>query len=163
SLKARSTDSENLRRSTDGPASPPASACGTVETRSECAKAAVGAATNGCSSAADSSMSDRARARFCVRHPESGLFDTGGIVATAGWRVGTWHRTGGAIVTREFFTIGHSKRSGEAFIDLLRRAGVTAVADVRKLPGSRANPQFDTDALAAALAQTQIAYEHIAE
>ena len=66
-------------------------------------------------------------------------------------------------MTPEYFTIGHSNRSGEAFIDLLRRAGVTAVADVRKLPGSRANPQFDADALAAALAQTQIAYEHIAE
>jgi uncharacterized protein (DUF488 family) len=62
-----------------------------------------------------------------------------------------------------FFTIGHSNRSLEGFAALLRASDVGLVADVRKLPGSRRNPQFDAKPLEVALAQVQIAYEHIAE
>jgi uncharacterized protein (DUF488 family) len=61
-----------------------------------------------------------------------------------------------------FFTVGHSNHSIDAFVDLLRGADIGLVADVRKMPMSRANPQFNGDALAAALAAVQIAYEHIA-
>lgn len=61
-----------------------------------------------------------------------------------------------------FFTIGHSNRSIEAFIGLLREARIELLADIRKVPMSRANPQFNKDALPAALAALQIAYEHIA-
>lgn len=61
-----------------------------------------------------------------------------------------------------FSTIGHSNRSIEEFISLLTAAGVERVVDVRKLPGSRANPQFDGPALAASLAPFQISYGHIA-
>jgi uncharacterized protein (DUF488 family) len=61
-----------------------------------------------------------------------------------------------------FFTIGHSNRSLEAFVALLQEAGVTLIADVRRLPGSRANPQFDADRLQPSLALAQIGYEHIA-
>ena len=39
-------------------------------------------------------------------------------------------------------TIGHSTRSSEAFIDLLRANSVTRVVDVRTVPRSRHNPQF---------------------
>jgi uncharacterized protein (DUF488 family) len=44
-------------------------------------------------------------------------------------------------------TIGHSTHAIEAFVDLLRKHGVTAVADVRSAPFSRFNPQFNKDAL----------------
>jgi uncharacterized protein (DUF488 family) len=65
-------------------------------------------------------------------------------------------------VKRPFFTIGHSSRSLEEFVGLLREAEVTLVADIRKLPMSRANPQFNSGALAAALESVGMAYEHIA-
>jgi uncharacterized protein (DUF488 family) len=65
-------------------------------------------------------------------------------------------------MTPPFFTIGHSNRSLEAFVALLRAADVALVADIRKLPGSRANPQFDAGPLCEALSQVQVGYEHIA-
>ena len=61
-----------------------------------------------------------------------------------------------------FFTIGHSNRSVEEFADLLRAAGADMIVDVRKMPRSRANPQFNSDVLAEALAERQIGYRHIA-
>ena len=60
-----------------------------------------------------------------------------------------------------FHTIGHSNRSIEAFIALLRASEIELVADVRTIPGSRANPQFNADALADALAARSISYEHM--
>jgi uncharacterized protein (DUF488 family) len=48
---------------------------------------------------------------------------------------------------RLVFTIGHSTHSLEAFVELLRRHEITAVADVRSAPFSRFNPQFNRDAL----------------
>jgi uncharacterized protein (DUF488 family) len=65
-------------------------------------------------------------------------------------------------VRRPFFTIGHSNRSTEAFVELLREAEVELLADIRRIPQSRANPQFNKDTLPDALAPFQIAYEHIA-
>lgn len=61
-----------------------------------------------------------------------------------------------------FFTIGHSDRSIDVFAGLLREARVDLVADVRKMPRSRANPQFNEDALPQSLGVYQIGYEHIA-
>jgi uncharacterized protein (DUF488 family) len=61
-----------------------------------------------------------------------------------------------------FFTIGHSNRSIEDFAGLLREAQVELLVDIRKIPMSRANPQFNTDALPGALAPFRISYEHIA-
>jgi len=60
-----------------------------------------------------------------------------------------------------FFTVGHSNRSIEAFIVLLHAAGVERIVDVRKMPMSRANPQFNEGALAEALAASQISYTHM--
>jgi uncharacterized protein (DUF488 family) len=60
-----------------------------------------------------------------------------------------------------FYTIGHSNRSIEAFLSLLSRAGVTLLADVRALPRSRFNPQFNTGALAQSLRRAGIAYRHM--
>ena len=58
------------------------------------------------------------------------------------------------------FTIGHSTRSIEVFIDLLRDAGADFVADVRRFPGSRRHPQFNADSLARSLAAAGIGYRH---
>lgn len=61
-----------------------------------------------------------------------------------------------------FYTIGHSTRSIVEFVDLLRSVEVTLVADVRTVPRSRTNPQYNRDTLPDTLAQFQIGYEHIA-
>jgi uncharacterized protein (DUF488 family) len=61
-----------------------------------------------------------------------------------------------------FFTIGHSTRPIAAFVDLLRDAGVRLVVDVRTVPRSRTNPQYNRDTLAESLSALQIGYEHIA-
>ncbi|HET8877590.1 MAG TPA: DUF488 domain-containing protein [Casimicrobiaceae bacterium] len=59
------------------------------------------------------------------------------------------------------YTIGHSTRSAEAFVGLLEAHGVTCLADVRTVPRSRHNPQFNGDALAATLAPHAIGYERM--
>ena len=61
-----------------------------------------------------------------------------------------------------FFTIGHSTRPVEEFVDLLERAQVACVVDVRTVPRSRTNPQYNRDALPETLARFEIGYEHIA-
>lgn len=62
-----------------------------------------------------------------------------------------------------FFTIGHSDRSIEEFVQLLIESDVALVADIRKIPKSRANPQFNVEALAPALAAHDIGYEQVTE
>lgn len=64
--------------------------------------------------------------------------------------------------TRSFFTIGHSTRSVEDVAGLLHAVGADLLVDVRKMPRSRANPQFNADVLPEALAERQIGYRHIA-
>jgi uncharacterized protein (DUF488 family) len=59
------------------------------------------------------------------------------------------------------FTIGHSTHPIEEFIAWLRQAAVTSVVDVRSIPRSRTNPQFNTDALAASLSAAGISYVHL--
>jgi Domain of unknown function (DUF3470)/Domain of unknown function DUF488 len=61
-----------------------------------------------------------------------------------------------------FFTIGHSTRSIDEFVDLLSNAEVRLVVDVRTIPRSRTNPQYNSEALAEALSTSRIDYEHIA-
>lgn len=61
-----------------------------------------------------------------------------------------------------FFTIGHSTRSLDDFIGLLRGVEIVLLVDIRTIPRSRTNPQFNKDALPAALAPAGIDYEHIA-
>jgi uncharacterized protein (DUF488 family) len=61
-----------------------------------------------------------------------------------------------------FYTIGHATHPLDEFTDLLRNADVTLVADVRTVPRSRTNPQYNADVLPAALSKVQIGYEHIA-
>lgn len=62
--------------------------------------------------------------------------------------------------TSTIWTIGHSNRSLEEFLRLLRARGATLVVDVRKMPGSRHNPQFGRDTLPQALQDAGIGYVH---
>jgi uncharacterized protein (DUF488 family) len=66
-------------------------------------------------------------------------------------------------VTSAFCTIGHSTRTIDEFAGLLREAAVESLIDVRSVPRSRTNPQFNRENLPAALAPWRIGYEHIAE
>jgi uncharacterized protein (DUF488 family) len=56
------------------------------------------------------------------------------------------------------WTIGHSTRSAAELVDLLGQVPITGLADVRSLPRSRANPQFNADVLPATLAESRIIY-----
>lgn len=60
-------------------------------------------------------------------------------------------------------TIGHSTRPIDDFIALLRAHGVTRIVDVRTVPRSRHNPQFNRDTLPASLQAAGIGYDHMAE
>jgi uncharacterized protein (DUF488 family) len=61
-----------------------------------------------------------------------------------------------------FFTIGHSTRSIGEFVNLLKDGEIRLVADVRTVPRSRTNPQYNWDVLPNALSEFQIGYEHLA-
>lgn len=65
-------------------------------------------------------------------------------------------------MARQFFTIGHATRPIAEFIELLTEAAVRLVVDVRSVPRSRTNPQFDRESLAVSLADFDIGYRHIA-
>ena len=59
------------------------------------------------------------------------------------------------------FTIGHSTRTIEDFIRLLKAHGVQRVVDVRTIPRSRHNPQFDRGHLSSALHRARIHYRYM--
>jgi len=59
------------------------------------------------------------------------------------------------------FTIGHSTRPIEEFVDILKAYGIEFVIDVRTIPKSRHNPQYNSSTLAAALQVHAIGYEHL--
>jgi uncharacterized protein (DUF488 family) len=59
------------------------------------------------------------------------------------------------------FTTGHSTRPIGEFIDLLRAHGIRQLLDIRTIPRSRRNPQFNTDSLADSLAAAGIGYVHM--
>jgi uncharacterized protein (DUF488 family) len=63
---------------------------------------------------------------------------------------------------RQFFTIGHSTRSFDDFVALLNAHDIKLVVDVRAVPRSRTNPQYNSKDLAEALSKFQIGYQHIA-
>lgn len=58
-------------------------------------------------------------------------------------------------------TIGHSTRTIEEFIALLKAHGATCVVDVRTVPRSRHNPQFNKDSLPRSLKKTGLGYVHM--
>ena len=61
----------------------------------------------------------------------------------------------------EVYTIGHSTRSQDELIALLKDAGVACLVDVRSYPRSRTNPQFNADVLAAVLERAGLGYRHM--
>lgn len=58
-------------------------------------------------------------------------------------------------------TIGHSTRTLDEFIGLLQAHAVTRVVDVRTIPRSRHNPQFNRDSLPASLKKAGLSYIHL--
>jgi uncharacterized protein (DUF488 family) len=65
-------------------------------------------------------------------------------------------------MTNPFFTVGHSTRGVDEFIHLLRQAEVELVVDVRSIPRSGTNPQFNRETFRKTLSAHQIGYEYIA-
>lgn len=58
------------------------------------------------------------------------------------------------------WTIGHSTRSGEEFIQILRAHEIRLLVDVRSFPGSRRYPQFNRENLSQSLTDAGIKYKH---
>jgi len=58
------------------------------------------------------------------------------------------------------YTIGHSTRPVDEFIDLLQREGIDQVVDVRAFPASRRYPQYNREALRASLQDAGVEYTH---
>lgn len=63
--------------------------------------------------------------------------------------------------TPPVFTIGHSTHPWDEFRDLLRAHGIERLIDVRTVPRSRHNPQFNRETLAAKLRGARISYVHL--
>ena len=61
-------------------------------------------------------------------------------------------------MSAEIFTIGHSTHSIDVFIELLRQHRVSAVCDVRSIPYSRYNPQYNRENLKRSLEKHHILY-----
>ena len=61
-----------------------------------------------------------------------------------------------------FYTIGHGTRPLDEFVGLLQSVGVTLLVDVRTVPRSRTNPQYNQDLLPNSLRPHGIGYEHMA-
>jgi uncharacterized protein (DUF488 family) len=61
------------------------------------------------------------------------------------------------------FTVGHSTRPIDEFMELLRAHGVEGIVDIRSIPRSRHNPQFNADVLEHSLQENHLSYRHIKE
>ncbi len=62
---------------------------------------------------------------------------------------------------KRVFTIGHSTHPIDLFIGLLGAHGIQALADVRRFPSSRYNPQFNQKAIERSLRDAGISYHHM--
>jgi hypothetical protein len=62
---------------------------------------------------------------------------------------------------RTLYTIGHSTRTTRELVELLRAHGVEQVVDVRIMPKSRHNPQFNRPARSRSLRAVKIGYRHL--
>jgi uncharacterized protein (DUF488 family) len=59
------------------------------------------------------------------------------------------------------YTVGHSTRSAEELVELLHAHGIRTLVDIRTVPRSRTNPQFNQDALPKTLARADLRYVHL--
>lgn len=64
---------------------------------------------------------------------------------------------------KSVYTVGHSTRSLRDFILLLKAYGIEQLVDVRTIPRSRKNPQFNKDTLPSRLRRSHITYKHLKE
>ena len=64
--------------------------------------------------------------------------------------------------TPKIYTVGHSTHSGDEFLAILNAFGIELLADIRTVPRSRHNPQYERDTLDAFLAEHGIEYVHLA-
>lgn len=64
---------------------------------------------------------------------------------------------------RQIFTIGHSTRPIEEFISLLQARGITQLIDIRTVPRSRHNPQYEQTSLQQSLQAVGIEYQYMKE
>jgi uncharacterized protein (DUF488 family) len=67
------------------------------------------------------------------------------------------------MTTTLILTIGHSTRTFEEFADILQAHGVQMIVDIRTIPRSRRNPQFNQETLPTSLRESGIAYVHLKE
>jgi uncharacterized protein (DUF488 family) len=63
----------------------------------------------------------------------------------------------------KLWTIGHSTRTMEEFVAMLTAHGVQLLIDVRTVPRSRHNPQFNTEQLATSLQKARLGYRHMSQ
>jgi uncharacterized protein (DUF488 family) len=61
------------------------------------------------------------------------------------------------------WTVGHSTRDSEDFIAILKRRSIASVIDIRTIPRSRKNPQFNLEAIGEKLEDHGITYRHFPE
>jgi uncharacterized protein (DUF488 family) len=66
-------------------------------------------------------------------------------------------------MTYHLYTLGHSTRSLEEFLQLLQAYQITHLVDVRTIPRSRHNPQFDKSSLPGELEKVGVKYTHLPE
>jgi uncharacterized protein (DUF488 family) len=59
------------------------------------------------------------------------------------------------------FTVGHSTGSIDEFLELLQAHGIKGIVDIRSIPRSRHNPQFNTDDLKQSPEREHMSYKHI--
>ncbi|HLH10240.1 MAG TPA: DUF488 domain-containing protein [Terriglobales bacterium] len=59
------------------------------------------------------------------------------------------------------YTVGHSTRSIEEFVGILKAHGIEQLIDIRTIPKSRRNPQFNRESLPKSLAEAGIEYRHL--
>jgi uncharacterized protein (DUF488 family) len=64
-------------------------------------------------------------------------------------------------VTEFIFSIGHSTRPPDQFLALLRAHGIHTLVDIRSIPRSRRNPQYDQAALQQAIEAAGLVYQHL--
>jgi uncharacterized protein (DUF488 family) len=87
----------------------------------------------------------------------------GGQEKMAGQRFILWHSSAMSAERKTIWTIGHSTRKIEEFLGLLKAHDITALADVRRYPGSRRHPQFGQEQLAKESERQGISYVHFPE
>ncbi|ACC73719.1 DUF488 domain-containing protein [Paraburkholderia phymatum] len=66
-------------------------------------------------------------------------------------------------MSHAFYTVGHSTHPLGEFFGLLAGAGIETLVDVRSIPRSRTNPQFNRETLPDALSDEHIGYVHLAD